>query len=168
MAQPGLKYCPECGTKLEPKALAGEGMIPYCETCGDYRFPFFNTAVSMIVMNRERNKILLIKQYGRPNYILVAGYINKGEDAETAVRREVMEEIGLHVEELHFNRTEYYEPSNTLMENFTVIVDSEAVSANNEIDSWTWFSIEDARRNILPDSLAQRFLYRFLEDCENA
>ena len=166
MAQPGLKYCPECGTKLIMKALEGEGIVPYCEHCGDYRFPFFNTAVSMIVMNRTKDKILLIKQYGRDHYILVAGYINKGENAETAVCREVMEELGLKVEYLRFNRTEYYAPSNTLMENFTVIVDSEAAEPNREIDSWAWFSIEEARKNIFAGSLAQRFLYGYLDEPE--
>ena len=166
MAQPGLKYCPECGTKLIMKELEGEGIVPYCEHCGDYRFPFFNTAVSMIVMNRAGDKVLLIKQYGRDHYILVAGYINKGENAETAVCREVMEELGLKVESLHFNRTEYYAPSNTLMENFTVVVDSEAAAPNREIDSWAWFSIEEARKNIFAGSLAQRFLCGYLDTLE--
>ena len=70
-----MKYCMACGTKLVAKYLDGEGEIPYCETCGEFRFPVFNTAVSMIVMNEDKTKIVLIKQYGRPHYILVAGYI---------------------------------------------------------------------------------------------
>ena len=67
-----------CGTKLQDRELEGEGIIPYCERCGEYRFPVFSTAVSMIVTNTERDKILLIKQYDRDCYILVAGYVNKG------------------------------------------------------------------------------------------
>ena len=34
-----LKYCPQCGTLLTEKYLENEGNIPYCENCGDFRFP---------------------------------------------------------------------------------------------------------------------------------
>ena len=117
-----MKYCMQCGTKLRPRFLEGEGEIPYCDTCADYRFPVFNTAVSMIVTNEDKSRILLIKQYSRPTYILVAGYVNKGEDAEHAVVREVKEEMGLEVISVHFNRSHYFKPSNTLMLNFTAVV----------------------------------------------
>ena len=83
-----MNYCMECGTKLTIKPLKSEGEVPFCERCGTFVFPVFSTACSMIVMNPEQTKILLIKQYGRDDYILVAGYVNKGEDAEDAALRE--------------------------------------------------------------------------------
>ena len=122
-----MNYCMQCGTKLVTRHLDLEGDVLYCEKCGEFRFPVFNTAVSMVVTTRDRDKILLIKQYGRDRYILVAGYVNKGEDAEDAVRREVMEEMGLHVTEVHFNHSHYFERSNTLMLNITAVVESTAV-----------------------------------------
>ena len=83
-----LKYCPQCGTPLTEKYLENEGNIPYCEKCGDYRFPIFSTAVSMICMNEERDKVLLIRQYGRPSYICdkgrgCGGYLPKRADGRT-------------------------------------------------------------------------------------
>ena len=153
-----MKYCMQCGEKLTEKMLEGEGMVPWCPSCGDFRFPIFNTAVSMIVMNEARSKIILIKQYGRPDYILVAGYINKGEDAEDAAKREVFEELGLHVKDLHFNHSHYFAPSNTLMLNFTVIVKESEPKPNSEIDEYHWFTVGEARKNIRPNSLAQKFL----------
>ena len=94
MDQKNMEYCMFCGTKLKDMELEGEGMIPFCGKCGEYRFPVFRTAVSMIVINKDKDRILLIKQYGRDRYILVAGYVNKGEDAEDAVCRELREEMG--------------------------------------------------------------------------
>ena len=88
------KFCRECGTKLVPKELENEGIVPYCPECGQFRFPQYNVAVSMIVVNEEKDEILLIKQYGRPTYILVAGYVTQGEGLEDAVIREVREETG--------------------------------------------------------------------------
>ncbi|MDD6490026.1 MAG: NUDIX domain-containing protein [Clostridia bacterium] len=156
-----MNYCYECGTKLIVRELENEGIIPYCTKCGAYRFPIYSTAVSMIVKNPSEDKILLIKQYGKPDYVLVAGYINKGESAENAVIREVKEEIGLDVKELKFNKSEYFKPTNTLMLNFSCIAESESLAALNtdEVDFAQWFSFDDAKINIKPDSLAQRFLF---------
>ncbi|GHN57196.1 hypothetical protein ME804_12360 [Lactobacillus delbrueckii] len=36
-----LTYCPQCGQKLTKKELPLDGLIPYCEQCGDFRFPVF-------------------------------------------------------------------------------------------------------------------------------
>ena len=91
--------------KIALKELEEEGIVPYCPKCQQYRFPMYNVAVSMIVVDEETGKILLIQQYGKPSYILVAGYVNRGEAEEHAVVREVREETGLEVEHLRFNRT---------------------------------------------------------------
>ncbi len=162
MALIEMNYCMQCGSKLVRKYLEGEGEVPYCECCKDYRFPVFNTAVSMVVTNAARDRIVLIKQYGRDRYILVAGYVNKGEDAEMAVAREVREELGLHVSEVHFNHSRYFARSNTLMLNFTAVVDNMDVHENREIDSYRWFSYEEARENISRPSLAGDFLDGYL------
>lgn len=160
-----MEYCVECGTKLQKKFLKNEGMIPFCPKCNAYRFPIFSTAVSMEVLSPDKKKVLLIKQYGRDRYILVAGYVNQGENAEHAVAREVKEEIGLNVEQIHFERSEYYQGSNTLMLNFSCVADSEDLSAisKEEIDMCTWFSLEEAAREIAEGSLAGKFLSCFLE-----
>ena len=153
-----MNYCMQCGTKLVIRHHETEGEVPYCESCGAFRYPVFNTAVSMIVMDEARERIILIQQYGRPSYVLVAGYVNKGEDAETAAAREVREELGMTVSSVHFNRSHYYARSNTLMLNFTVHIKKQEAHPNREVDGWQWFSLEDAREAIKPGSLARAFL----------
>ena len=158
-------YCPACGTKLVEKPLENEGIVPWCEQCQAFRFPQYNVAVNMIVRDRVSGKILLIQQYGRPSYILVAGYVNRGEAAEHAVVREIREETGLTAREVRFNRTRFFEPSNTLMINFTAVVeDAAALRTNREIDRCRWFTPEEARQNIRPNSLAQAFLNAYLDE----
>ena len=159
-----MKYCYECGEKLTERELENEGTVPYCEKCGEYRFPIFSTAVSMIVENIDKTKILLIQQYGRKNNILVAGYVSKGENAENAVVREVMEETGLKVVDMNFNKSEYFEKTNTLMLNYSCRVEDESLAHLNkgEVDKAQWFTHEQACENIKPDSLAQKFLFHYL------
>ena len=119
----------------------------------------------MIVTDEKTGRILLIQQYGRPSYILVAGYVNRGESAENAVRREILEETGLHAGRIRFNRTRFFEPSNTLMCNFTAFVsDADRLHTNREVDRYSWFSPADARRNIRPNSLAAAFLNAYLDE----
>lgn len=159
------KHCFNCGTKLIEKELKGEGIVPFCENCNSFQFPMYNIAVSMIVVNEETDKIMLIKQYGNPFYILVAGYVNRGEPLENAVVREIKEETGMNVSHIKFNRTKFYEKSNTLMCNFTAFVKNDTeLSTNNEIDSFRWFTKDDARKNILQNSLASYFLNSYLDE----
>ena len=160
-----MKYCMECGSELVKRYLEDEGEVPYCEKCGQFRFPVFSVAVSVEVQSPDRDKILLIKQYGRDRYILVAGYVNKGENAEDTVKREVMEEIGLSVSEVRFEKSEYFPPSNTLMLNFSCVAESEDLShvSQKEIDSCRWFVRDRAAVEIADGSLAEKFLLRFLK-----
>ena len=159
------KHCFECGAPLIEKELEGEGIVPYCTQCQEFRFPMYNVAVSMIVINEQTGEILLIKQYGRPFFILVAGYVNRGEALEHAVGREIKEETGMTVSLIRFNRTSFFEPSNTLMCNFTAFVkDASELSPNREIDAYQWFTPEAAQQNIRPNSLAERFLNAYLEE----
>ncbi len=159
-----MKFCYECGAKLTEKYLEREGMIPYCPHCQQFRFPIYNTAVSMEVLNPAQTHVLLIQQYGRTRNILVAGYINRGEQAERAVAREVKEEIGLDVHDITFQQSRFFEPSNTLMLNFSCIADSEDLSGmTDEVDRAAWVPLDRAEEEIVPKSLAKNFLTAFLQ-----
>lgn len=164
-----MNHCRECGTELTEKWLEKEGrMVPYCPRCEEFRFPLYNVGCSMIVMNRERDHIALIKQYGLSEYILVAGYINQGENAETTVVREVKEELGLDVIALKYNKSEYFPATNTLMLNFGVVVDDMSLDgvSRDEVDTATWFTLEEAAENIKKESLARKFLLNHLNKLE--
>jgi len=160
-------HCRKCGAKLIEREMKNEGFVPYCPECEEYRFPQYNVAVSMIVENKSKDEILLIQQYGRPSYVLVAGYVNRGESLEDAVRREIKEETGMTVSELKFNRTQFFERSESLMCNFTAFVEDDSeMDPNYEIDKYSWFSREGARENIRPDSLAEFFLNSYLDEAK--
>ena len=159
-----MNYCMQCGARLQKKYHETEEKdLPWCPDCGAFRYPVFNTAVSMIVQSHDRSRVILIQQYGKPFYVLVAGYVNQGEDAECAVVREVREELGLTVETMRFNRSHYFAPTNTLMLNFTVTVAEDDPHPNWEVDAWRWFTEEEARQSIKPNSLASCFLNGYFD-----
>jgi len=159
-----MKYCMECGTKLQSKPLENEGEVPFCPSCQQFRFPVFNVAVSVIVQNAAKDKVLLIEQYGRDYFILIAGYINKGECAEETIKREVYEEMGLEVTDICYNRSEYYPKSNTLLLNYSCVAPDESYTMNTkEVDNAAWFPFDTCRDHMKPGSLAERFLTSYLE-----
>ena len=152
-------YCTVCGEKLTLMFKQDEGLVPYCKTCSEYRFPRFATAVSMVVTNRTKDKILLARHNGSEDYILFAGYIKKGETAEKAVTREFKEETKLNTVKYKYMSSRYHEPKNVLMLNFIVIAeDGEPVLDIKEIEEVKWFDFDSALEAIRKDSVAEAFL----------
>lgn len=163
-----MTHCYQCGTKLVPRELEREGIVPFCPKCGEFRFPIFSTAMSTTLLSPGRDKALLIQQYGRARNVLVAGYLSKGENAEHAVVREIQEEVGLNVTHMAFVKSTYFGPSNTLMLHYLTVVDSEDLSGmTDEVDKAEWFPLEEARKQVLTPSLAQRFLFMALDRLEH-
>lgn len=152
-------FCIECGGPLTLMYAKGEGLVPYCKNCGEYRFPQFATAVSMVVVNRNKDKILLAKHLGQEDYILFAGYVKKGETAEKAVCREFKEETGLNTVKAKYMSSRYHEPRNVLMLNFLMIAEDGEIKIDaNELAEVAWFTPAEALEHIKKDSTAEAFL----------
>lgn len=158
-----MKYCMDCGSELIMKENGIDGLIPYCPHCQKFCFPMFNSAISAIIFNPTRDKILLIKQYGMDEYILVAGYINQKENAKETLAREIKEEIGLPILKYVYNDNEYFAPTNTLIHNYAVVVENENVKLTNEVDEACWIPVDRVLDMIKPHSLAKSFVTRWLD-----
>ena len=88
-------HCPRCGA-----AAAKKGGQPFrCSACGYTHYFGPVTAVGCIALVPDGRMLLLIrgKDPGKGLYGVPGGFVDPGESAEQAVRREVMEEIGLKV-----------------------------------------------------------------------
>ena len=158
-----LNYCPVCGTKLHPKEQPHEAPALYCDRCAEYRFPIYSAAVAVTVLDEAGENMILIRQYGDPDPVLVAGYIEKSETAEEAVIREVNEELGMTVQRLSFLRSRYYVPSETLMFHYAATVKGKTAAPNWEVDNWEWVPVEHALELVKPGGLAETLLLDYEE-----
>lgn len=97
------RFCGCCGGKTIHDTK--ERMLR-CETCGNMIFPRISPAVIIAVTDGDR--LLLSKYAGRAytRYALLAGYTEIGETLEQTVHREVMEEVGLHVKNLRYYKSQ--------------------------------------------------------------
>ena len=151
-------FCQDCGAKLALKFCENEGLVPYCNSCGEFKFPPFKTAVSMVVVNKAQDRVLIAK-HTNADYLLNAGYIKKGESAEKAIVREIREETGLNATKYKYMSSRYHEPRNVLMLNF-IVVDSEGELKLNteEISEAKWCTFDEALETVCHDSTAEYFL----------
>lgn len=90
----------------------------HCKHCHNMEYPKLSPAV--IVAIRNGDKLLLSKYAGREytRYALIAGFAEIGEPIEDTVRREVMEEVGLKVKNLHFYKSQPWSFTDTLLFGF--------------------------------------------------
>ena len=152
-------YCRECGEKLTLRFCENEGLIPYCAKCRSYMFPQFPVAVSMVVTNRAQDKILLAKHVEDDDFILFAGYIKKGENAEKTIPREIKEELGLNVVKAKYMSSRYHAPKEILMLNFIVVVEEQPIKIKeDEIAEARWCTPEEAVQLIRKGTTADFFL----------
>ena len=152
-------HCPVCGEKLALYLHEQEGLIPYCKHCGEFRCPQFATAVSMVVVYRTKDKVLLAKHNNQDDYILFAGYVKKGETAEKTVTREFREETKLNVVKYKYMSSLYHEPHNVLMLNFLVVAENGDVELDkSELAEAQWFDFDTALQVVRKQSVAETFL----------
>lgn len=161
-----MNFCETCGKKLEKRRDEEGSLIPYCPSCGVFKYPVYFSAVSMVVLSKDMQRILLVQKGPKKRNILVAGYIDKGEGCKSCIMRELFEETALVPVEVWYNENEYFAPSNTLMHNYIVRVDLEEVYLNEELSSAKWFSLSEAKEAIAQGSLAERFLLLALSKME--
>ena len=122
-------------------------------------FPQFPVAVSMVVTNREQNKILLAKHVEDDDFILFAGYIKKGENAEKTIPREIKEELGLSVVKAKYMSSRYHSKKELLMLNFIVIVEEAPIKLQeDEVSEARWCTPEEALALIRKGTTAEFFL----------
>lgn len=136
-------YCPDCGTKLIPRPIGDEGLVPYCETCQKPLFDMFSTCIIVMVVN-EFEEVALLKQPQYQYLALVAGYMKPGETAEECTRREVQEEIGIELEELQILGTDWFARREQLMIGFLGRAKKQALTLSSEVDEARWVPVEEA------------------------
>ena len=136
------QFCSHCGAKLVHHEK--ERML-HCQTCNNTEYPKIMPAVIIAVTNG--NKILLSKYANREytRYALLAGFTEIGESVEETVKREVMEEVGLHVKNLRYYKSQPWAFSDTLLMGFFAAVegDDSITLDREELALAEWFEREN-------------------------
>ena len=139
------KYCGRCGKPMQPSATERACV---CTECGMIEYPKISPAIITAVIHED--KILLTRYAGGSykNWALVAGFVEVGETFKGAVRREVMEEVGLKVGEIVYYKSQPWSFSDSAMVGFFARLEGEEAITlqESELSEARWFT-----RDEIPD-----------------
>jgi NAD+ diphosphatase len=140
------RFCGVCGGACEAEQ-AGNALR--CTVCHAQHFPRTDPAVIMLVSRHDENgapQVLLghSPRFPTPNlYTVLAGFVEPGENIEQAVAREVMEETGVAVHQVHYFGSQSWPFPGSIMVGFSAqATSSEIVVDPAELADARWFPPE--------------------------
>lgn len=158
-------FCGRCGERLE---YSHQERAMICPSCGNVVYPKIAPAVIVGILNSSGNKIVMTRYAGREykGHALVAGFCEIGETAEDTVRREVLEEVGLHVRNIRYYKSQPWGfDSNLLFGYYCTADEDEPIHMDDgELAKAVWVSrdeIGEEERNL---SLTAEMIMHFKEE----
>lgn len=158
-------FCGRCGEHLE---YSHKERAMICPSCGNVVYPKIAPAVIVGILNPSGDKIVMTRYAGREykGHALVAGFCEIGETAEDTVRREVLEEVGLHVRNIRYYKSQPWGfDSNLLFGYYCTADEDEPIHMDDgELAKAVWVSrdeIGEEERNL---SLTAEMIMHFKEE----
>jgi len=129
-------YCGRCGGAT---TLADKGQSRYCNACNLSVYPRLSPCVIMLVTRDEECLLAAGAGANRRFYSCLAGFVEPGESCEQAVQREVMEEVGLTVDNIRYHGSQPWPFPGQLMLGFTARWTGGEINIDpEEIDEALW------------------------------
>ena len=136
------KFCSKCGKMLVHDSK--ERMLK-CNSCGMMNYPTISPAIIVGIVYND--KLLITKYAGRDykKYALVAGFTEIGETLEETVKREVFEEVSLHVKDIRYYGCQPWPFTSSILVGFFAKVDGDTEISidEDELSEGKWIARSD-------------------------
>lgn len=158
-------FCGRCGEHLE---YSHKERAMICPSCGNVVYPKIAPAVIVGILNSSGDKIVMTRYAGREykGHALVAGFCEIGETAEDTVRREVLEEVGLHVRNIRYYKSQPWGfDSNLLFGYYCTADEDEPIHMDDgELAKAVWVSRDEIGKEERNLSLTAEMIMYFKEE----
>jgi NAD+ diphosphatase len=145
-------FCGACGS---PNRLESAGHKLLCsnEECGRQSFPRIDPAI--IVLVTHENACLLGHNTAWPprRFSTLAGFVEPGESLEDAVVREVFEESGVRLRDLHYVSSQPWPFPASAMCGFYAEAESRDSRPSDEMEDLRWFTADQLESSIAADEV---------------
>lgn len=138
-------FCTKCGEKFaNPINFKWETQ---CINCKKIYFPRIDPVIIVIVV--KGNKALIGRSHHFPKklYSCLAGFIELGETLETAARREILEEVGVYINDIKFITNQPWPFPSSLMFGLIAKAKNKKLKIDkNEIEDAFWISKQELKQ----------------------
>lgn len=153
------QHCGRCG-----KTMAHHSVLRAMKCqCNNIQFPRISPVVLAAIVKDGR--IVATRYRDRPykGLALNAGFVEIGESLEEALRREVGEEVGLKVRDVHYFASQPWGHTEIVMAGFFVEIEGDDTLTidENELSEAMWMSREELPPQTDPMSLTARMFEAF-------
>ncbi len=155
------RFCGRCGVPLRPRETE---RAKECPQCGLLHFPRLAPAI-IVLVERGRELLMARSRHFAPGvYSVLAGFVEPGETLEEAVEREVFEEVGIRIKDIHYFGSQPWPFPHSLMIGFTAkYAEGELAVNREEIEDAGWYTVENMPGEPGKISIARRLIEWFKE-----
>ena len=134
------RFCGVCGGATEPQPAE---RARRCSACGHTAYPRISPAMMALVWRPGELLLARAPHFNPGMYSALAGFVEAGESVEQCIRREVVEEVALQIDDLRYYGSQSWPFPNSLMLAFTARwTGGEIVPQASEIEDAQWFAID--------------------------
>jgi NAD+ diphosphatase len=153
------RFCTRCGTRLKPGTTEEETSL-VCPECHATIYPRIEPCIIVLVNRGNEILLALHRQRTTQYYSCLAGFMEAGESAEQAVRREIMEETGISVKNIRYFGSQSWPFPSQLMLAFTAEYESGEIHIQeSELQRAAWFPRNNCPATPPKGSIAYRLIH---------
>ena len=135
------RFCGSCGSKMN-KHETERAMS--CECNNLLVYPRISPCIIVLVTKGEQLLLAHNKNFPGTFYSTLAGFIEAGESAESAIHREIYEEVKVNVKNIeYFGSQSWPFPSQLMLGFHAEYLDGDITPDGEEIDLADWFHYKD-------------------------
>jgi NAD+ diphosphatase len=167
------RFCPNCGAATRPVQA---GWRRDCPSCHAEHFPRTDPVVIMLVISGERCVLGRSRRFAPTMWSCLAGFAEPGESIEEAVRREVLEEVGIACGRVKYFASQPWPFPSSIMIGCNAEALSDAIVIDrDELEDARWFDREELAAMLKrqhpaclttppPVAIAHHIIRSFVED----
>ena len=135
-------FCANCGARTR---MTQGGWKRDCPSCKTEHFPRTDPVVIMLVTHGDKCLMGRQKQFPPGMWSCLAGFVEVAETIEDAVRREILEESGIHCGDVSYYMTQPWPYPSSLMIGCTAEAHDEDITVDlTELEDARWFDRAEA------------------------
>ena len=157
------RFCGCCGS---PTTLTDGDRSRFCHNCNQLFYPRISPCAIVVITRGEHCLLASNAAWEGKFYSALAGFVEPGETVELALQREVMEEVGIEVDNLRYFGSQPWPFPGQLMLGFHATYKGGDIEVDGkEIAEADWWHYDNLPPCPNPRTLSGKLIQHFVDSC---